>query len=356
MVLSASSVASLTDYGSPWYFFLRQLLWTVLGVVAFVVAIRVDYRQLARASCVPLLIVSVVLLVARADPRASASTSSGSRRWLGVGVAPVPAERARQARAAPLRRRPRSAGAAGEIGDWRRVVQPGRCSCSACSAFLVMREPDLGSTLVLALIVGRGARRRRRAAAPPRGASARCGASRGHAPRDRRAVPAGPHAHVPRPVRRPDERGLPDHAVADRARQRRAGPASGSARAGPSGTSSRTRTPTSSSRSSARSSASSAALLVLGLFVALRACSASAPRCARPTGSARCSRPASPCGSSGRPSINIGAVVGLLPVTGIPLPFVSFGGSALVTTMFAAGMLVNVAPPGRDAATPRRTA
>ena len=29
MVLSASSVASLTDYGSPWYFFLRQLLWSV---------------------------------------------------------------------------------------------------------------------------------------------------------------------------------------------------------------------------------------------------------------------------------------------------------------------------------------
>ena len=36
MVLSASSVSSLTDYGSPWYFFLRQLLWTVVGVAVFV--------------------------------------------------------------------------------------------------------------------------------------------------------------------------------------------------------------------------------------------------------------------------------------------------------------------------------
>jgi cell division protein FtsW len=41
--------------------------------------------------------------------------------------------------------------------------------------------------------------------------------------------------------------------------------------------------------------------------------------------------------------INVGAVVGLLPVTGIPLPFISFGGSSLVITLAAAGMLINVA-------------
>jgi len=41
--------------------------------------------------------------------------------------------------------------------------------------------------------------------------------------------------------------------------------------------------------------------------------------------------------------INIGAVVGLLPVTGIPLPFISYGGSSLVITMVAAGVLINIA-------------
>jgi cell division protein FtsW len=41
--------------------------------------------------------------------------------------------------------------------------------------------------------------------------------------------------------------------------------------------------------------------------------------------------------------INVGAVVGVLPVTGIPLPFISFGGSSLVITMAAAGVLINVA-------------
>jgi cell division protein FtsW len=45
----------------------------------------------------------------------------------------------------------------------------------------------------------------------------------------------------------------------------------------------------------------------------------------------------------GQAVINIGAVVGLLPVTGVPLPFVSFGGSSLVIAMFGAGMLANIA-------------
>lgn len=45
--------------------------------------------------------------------------------------------------------------------------------------------------------------------------------------------------------------------------------------------------------------------------------------------------------------VNIGGVVGALPVTGMPLPFVSYGGSALLTVMGAAGILVNIAGQGR---------
>jgi cell division protein FtsW len=41
--------------------------------------------------------------------------------------------------------------------------------------------------------------------------------------------------------------------------------------------------------------------------------------------------------------INIGAVVGVLPITGVPLPFVSFGGSSLLFTMAGAGLLLGVA-------------
>ena len=49
--------------------------------------------------------------------------------------------------------------------------------------------------------------------------------------------------------------------------------------------------------------------------------------------------------------VNIGAVIGILPITGVPLPFVSFGGSSLVFSMAAAGMLLNVARQGRPAGT-----
>ena len=40
--------------------------------------------------------------------------------------------------------------------------------------------------------------------------------------------------------------------------------------------------------------------------------------------------------------INIGMVTGMLPVVGVPLPFMSYGGSFLLTTMIGAGILTNV--------------
>src|SRR5437763_1129037 len=48
--------------------------------------------------------------------------------------------------------------------------------------------------------------------------------------------------------------------------------------------------------------------------------------------------------------INFGAVLGVLPVTGVPLPFVSFGGSSLIVFLAAAGILVNI---GRRSAATR---
>jgi len=44
---------------------------------------------------------------------------------------------------------------------------------------------------------------------------------------------------------------------------------------------------------------------------------------------------------------NLGAVMSLLPVMGVTLPFLSFGGSSLVVTMASMGVLLNVARQGR---------
>lgn len=39
---------------------------------------------------------------------------------------------------------------------------------------------------------------------------------------------------------------------------------------------------------------------------------------------------------------NIGMTMGLLPITGVPLPFVSYGGSSLLTNFVLVGLLLNI--------------
>ncbi|HXJ80996.1 MAG TPA: putative lipid II flippase FtsW [Candidatus Methylomirabilis sp.] len=48
--------------------------------------------------------------------------------------------------------------------------------------------------------------------------------------------------------------------------------------------------------------------------------------------------------------VNLGVVTGALPTKGLPLPFVSFGGSALLMTMFSAGVLLNISQYGSGSA------
>ncbi len=53
-------------------------------------------------------------------------------------------------------------------------------------------------------------------------------------------------------------------------------------------------------------------------------------------------------------AINIGAVVGVMPVTGVPLPFVSFGGSSLIVLLASTGLLVNIGRRSHSSPAPRR--
>jgi cell division protein FtsW len=45
---------------------------------------------------------------------------------------------------------------------------------------------------------------------------------------------------------------------------------------------------------------------------------------------------------------NVAMVGGLLPVVGVPLPFISYGGSSLIVTMCAMGILLNVCDHSKD--------
>jgi cell division protein FtsW len=49
----------------------------------------------------------------------------------------------------------------------------------------------------------------------------------------------------------------------------------------------------------------------------------------------------------GQAAINMAAVMGIAPLTGIPLPFVSYGGSSLIVLLAAVGVLLNIAVNGR---------
>jgi cell division protein FtsW len=55
-------------------------------------------------------------------------------------------------------------------------------------------------------------------------------------------------------------------------------------------------------------------------------------------------------------TINLFAVMGMAPLTGVPLPFVSYGNSSLMATLFAVGLILNVARGGRASAARGSTA
>jgi cell division protein FtsW len=65
------------------------------------------------------------------------------------------------------------------------------------------------------------------------------------------------------------------------------------------------------------------------------------------------------CLICGQAFVNLGVVLGMLPLTGVPLPLISSGGSSLVVSLAMVGMLLNIAETGaargRRAATPTAT-
>ncbi len=83
MVLSASAAVSITESGSAWSLFQRQLLWVGVGFAAMLVAMRVDYRRL-EVLAVPAVVGSVLLLALVKVPGVGL-TANGATRWLGVG-------------------------------------------------------------------------------------------------------------------------------------------------------------------------------------------------------------------------------------------------------------------------------
>jgi len=82
MVLSASSVMSLTTTGSPWGQFRAQVAWLGLGIVAMTTMALVDHNHLRKLT-LPALIASIVLLVGVLTPLGV--SVNGAQRWIDLG-------------------------------------------------------------------------------------------------------------------------------------------------------------------------------------------------------------------------------------------------------------------------------
>jgi cell division protein FtsW len=83
MVLSASMVSDLQEQGTVWYSFRRQALWAFLGLIAMVVTLRVPYWRWRRFA-LPALVACLGLLVLVLVPGVGIERG-GATRWLGFG-------------------------------------------------------------------------------------------------------------------------------------------------------------------------------------------------------------------------------------------------------------------------------
>ena len=146
MVYSATSAAATLANGDPAYFLKRQAGYAILGLVLMVVASRLDYRVLRRVAPV-LVVTSLVLLV---GVLAAGQTVNGARRWLNAGpIVFQPSELAKLALAVwaasyLTRRRPPQRLA--EL--WRPFGLLAGVFCA-----LLLAEPDLGTAIIILIML-----------------------------------------------------------------------------------------------------------------------------------------------------------------------------------------------------------
>ena len=147
MVFSASAVMAKERYGSGYYFLLKQLGWAIAGLVAMIVGMRVDYRRLKHPAVVftvlgvtTLLLISVFFL----------DRSHNTHRWIHLGGFSLqPSELAKPALilflAYFLESRTKS------MDDWRNTLLPAVIPTLVFVGLIVF-QPDLGTALALCAI------------------------------------------------------------------------------------------------------------------------------------------------------------------------------------------------------------
>ncbi len=155
MVFSASAMIAREQHGNAYFFLLRQLLWLALGLAGMFWMMNLDYRKLRQPTVIftglfgtLVLLVAVLLL----------DKSHATHRWIRLGPASLqPSEFAKLAVILYLawflemRRRSRGARAARSINDLRHAIGPALGPVLLLGALIVL-QPDLGTAVEILLI------------------------------------------------------------------------------------------------------------------------------------------------------------------------------------------------------------
>jgi len=147
MVYSASAALAMQRFNQPYFFLTKQLMWAALGVAAMTLAIRFDYRNYREPSFIWMSLGTVTFALIAV---LFSTPINGSSRWFGVGgVGVQPSELAKLSAiffmAALLERR------MDRIDEFGYALVP-IVLVVAVLIGLILAEPDLGTAITLLLI------------------------------------------------------------------------------------------------------------------------------------------------------------------------------------------------------------
>jgi len=143
MVFSASAVMAAERFGSPYYFLLRQLIWAVAGLAAMAIIMNIDYRRWKSPAIVFTLLGVTTLLLAAVF---FFDRSHNTHRWIRIGAMSFqPSELAKPTLILFLAYF--LADRAKSIDDWRHTLLAAVIPAALFTVLIAM-QPDLGTALV----------------------------------------------------------------------------------------------------------------------------------------------------------------------------------------------------------------
>lgn len=145
MVFSSSAVTANVQYNDAYHFFKKQLLWALVSIVAMIVVMKINYARL-KDFVIPLMFIAVVCLILVVTPLGT--EVKGSSRWLMIG--PFNLSPSELAKLAVIMFMARSLDNNIEkIKSFRQGILPYLVILAIICA-LVMAQPDLGTSCAIA--------------------------------------------------------------------------------------------------------------------------------------------------------------------------------------------------------------